>query len=219
MGKWGVIHQEDTGTQALAGKGYVEMTSMDPETSKDLCNIIEANGGRYLEAQMQGSKKQAEEGTLIILAAGDESLFRECQTCFKAMGKTSYYLGSVGSACKMNLCLNMALGISLVGLAESMILAKKCQLSEADFLEIFNLSEGASKYLSHKGELIRKRSFAKVEQALEYMQKDMKLALDISNDVQQNLPVAAATNEAYKTARRSGYNGQDVSIVFLKMKH
>lgn len=50
-------------------------------------------GGRYLEAQVQGSKTQAEEGTLVILAAGDRSLFDDCQSCFEAMGKNSFYLG------------------------------------------------------------------------------------------------------------------------------
>lgn len=54
---------------------------------------ITGKGGRYLEAQMQGSKVEAEEGTLVILAAGDKSLFDECQSCFIAMSKNSFYLG------------------------------------------------------------------------------------------------------------------------------
>lgn len=54
-----------------------------------------ARGGRYLESQIQGSKAQAEEGSLIVLAAGDKSLFDDSQTCFQAMGKSSFYLGTV----------------------------------------------------------------------------------------------------------------------------
>lgn len=50
-------------------------------------------GGRYLEAQVQGSKLQAEDGTLVVLAAGDRSLFDDCQSCFEAMGKNSFFLG------------------------------------------------------------------------------------------------------------------------------
>lgn len=56
---------------------------------------ITGRGGRYLEAQVQGSKTQAEEGTLVILAAGDRSLFDDCQSCFEAMGKNSFYLGNL----------------------------------------------------------------------------------------------------------------------------
>lgn len=58
-----------------------------------LSQAINSRGGRYLEAQVQGSKKQTEEGTLVILAAGDRSLFDDCQSCFQAMGKNSFYLG------------------------------------------------------------------------------------------------------------------------------
>ena len=43
--------------------------------------------GRYLEAQIQGSKSQAKDGTLVILVAGDSSLFDDCQVivCVESM--------------------------------------------------------------------------------------------------------------------------------------
>lgn len=104
------------------GKGYVEMTGIDSETSTDIADAIVSKGGRYLEAQIQGSKAQAEEGTLIILAAGERVLFEECQTCFEAIGKNSFFLGDVGNASRMNLVLQMIAGISLAGLSESMAL-------------------------------------------------------------------------------------------------
>lgn len=64
-----------------------------------LCvQAITGKGGRYLEAQVQGSKTEAEEGTLVILAAGDRSLFDDCQSCFEAMGKNSFYLGNTSAS-------------------------------------------------------------------------------------------------------------------------
>lgn len=93
-------------------KGFVEMTGIDAETSQDIAEVrflnssiirnglrcwnsqaITAKGGRYLEAQIQGSKTQAEQGMLVILAAGDRTLFDDCQSCFQAMGKHSFFLG------------------------------------------------------------------------------------------------------------------------------
>lgn len=100
------------------------MTSIDSETSHDIAEGINTKGGRYLEAQIQGSKSQAEEGTLIILAAGDQSLFEECQTCFEAMGRNSFYLGDVGNASKMNLVLQMLAGVSIAAVAETLSLGR-----------------------------------------------------------------------------------------------
>lgn len=36
----------------IGGKGYVEMTSIDAETSQDIADGITSKGGRYLEAQV-----------------------------------------------------------------------------------------------------------------------------------------------------------------------
>ena len=60
---------------------------------------ITAKGGRYMEAQIQGSKTQAEEWMLVILAAGDRTLFDDCQSCFQAMGKNSFFLGNYKQQC------------------------------------------------------------------------------------------------------------------------
>ncbi|KAK9752773.1 NAD binding domain of 6-phosphogluconate dehydrogenase [Popillia japonica] len=73
-GNCGLMHNRET----LDGKGYVEMTSIDSETSLDICNFITKSGGRYLEAQLQGSKQEAHDANLIVLGAGDEGLFNQC---------------------------------------------------------------------------------------------------------------------------------------------
>ncbi|KAG1714688.1 putative oxidoreductase GLYR1 [Nymphon striatum] len=76
-----------------AGKSYVEMTSIDSETSQDINEAITARGGRYLESPVSGSKCSAEEGTLILMCSGEKSLFEDCSTCFNAMGEHAFYLG------------------------------------------------------------------------------------------------------------------------------
>lgn len=79
----------------------------------------------------------AEEGTLIILAAGERSLFDECQTCFEAMGKNSFFLGDVGNASKMYLVLQMISGVTLAGLAEGMALGEPLFFSEKKSIKFF----------------------------------------------------------------------------------
>lgn len=195
------------------------MASLDPQTSKDICEIIEKRGGRYLEAQIQGSKKEAHAGSLVILAAGDEKLFKECKSCFKAMGNTAFYLGGVGYATKTNLVLQLMKGIALVGLAEGLALADRCGISSTDVIEIFKMSNLNCEYLLGKAEIIGKRDFKNVEQAVEHMQKDMKLALDLSHHLKQPLLMTSTANEVYKHARRLGYDGYDASCVYMRTRH
>lgn len=55
-----------------------------------------------------------------------------------------------------------------------------------------------------------------VRQQLAHMQKDLKYALSMSDQVEQPLPLAAAANEVFKHAKRSGYAEHDSSAVYAK---
>merc|ERR1712003_611276 len=50
------------------GKRFIDMSTVDEETSKEIGAAITAKGGRFLEAPVSGSKGPAKEGKLVILA-------------------------------------------------------------------------------------------------------------------------------------------------------
>ncbi len=52
-----------------------------------------ARGGRFVEAPVSGSKGPAQVGQLVILAAGDRTLYEDAHSCFEAMGKKTFFLG------------------------------------------------------------------------------------------------------------------------------
>lgn len=66
------------------------------------------------QAPVSGSKKPAIDGQLIILAAGDKSLFDDSAAAFGVMGKRSLHLGDVGAGARMKLVVNMIMG-SMMG--------------------------------------------------------------------------------------------------------
>lgn len=202
---------------SLTNKGYVEMTGVDPESSQDIAEAIVRKGGRYLEAQIQGSKNQAEEGTLIILASGDRVLFEDCQSCFEAISRNSFYLGDVGNATKMNLVLQMISGIALAGIAEALALADRAGLQQKDVLEVLELTSMSSEMLLQKGKAIIKGEFP-THHALKYMQKDLKLALGLADGLEQSSPITAASNEVFKHAKRLGYGSHDASAVYVRAR-
>lgn len=200
----------------LNGKGFVEVTSIDPETSKDIRDMIEMKGGRYLEAQIQGSKTEAAEGKLVILTAGNRSLFFDCQSCFEAIGKSAYFLGDVGYATKINLILQLIKGVCLVGLAEGFTMAERCGIGLNDVLMIFRETNLASDYLIGKAEVIIDKDFNDVEQSLQNMQKDMYLGLQLSNKIGQPMELASLANEIFKHCRRFDLSEKDASSIYLR---
>ncbi|CAG7717186.1 unnamed protein product [Allacma fusca] len=198
-------------------KGYIEMTGTDSETSQDIAEAIASKGGRYLEAQIQGSRTESHEGTLIILAAGERSLYEECQSAFQSMGKHSFYLGDVGNASKMNLVLQLISGVSLSGLAEGMALADRAGLQQKDVMEILSLTKLSSPIFQDKGSAIIDGNYP-THQPLQHMQKDLNLALGMGHMLEQPLPLAASANEVFKHARRLGYGDHDVAAVYVRAR-
>lgn len=55
-------------------------------------------------------------------------------------------------------------------------------------------------------------------QPLSHMQKDLRLALGMSESLDQPLPIIATINELFKQAKRSGYSEHDASAIYLKSK-
>jgi len=211
FGNCGVLSEINT------TKGYVEMTGIDADTSQDIAEAISLKGGRYLEAQVQGSKEQANDGTLVILVAGDKSLFDDCQSCFQAMGKFSFHLGEVGNASRMNLVLQLMSGVALAGLAEGMALADRAGLQQKDILEVLGLTGLACPMMVEKGKAILEGAFPPAH-PLQHMQKDLKLSLNMGDQLEQPLPLTATANEVFKHAKRLGYGEHDTSAVYIRAR-
>ncbi|XP_021712402.1 putative oxidoreductase GLYR1 homolog [Aedes aegypti] len=127
-------------------------------------------------------------------------LFEECQTCFEAISRNSFYMGDVGNATKMNLVLQMISGVMLAGIAEGLALADQAGLQQKDVLEVLELTSMSS------------------ELELKHMQKDLKLALNMAEGLEHPLPITAASNEVYKHAKRLGYGSHDSSAVYVRAR-
>ena len=198
-------------------KGYVDFSTVDAATSQDISAALTARGGRYLEAPVSGSKKPAEEGSLIILAAGDRSLFDEALPCLEKLGKKILHLGAVGNGARMKIVVNMIMGGMLAAFCEGLALGEKGELNLADILDILDAGALANPLFRLKGAGILADSYSTAF-PLKHMQKDLRLALDLGDRLAQPLPCTAAVNELFKGARRAGLGEEDFSALFKTLR-
>ncbi|GAW67943.1 3-hydroxyisobutyrate dehydrogenase [Geoanaerobacter pelophilus] len=196
-----------------AGRGYVDMSTVDAATAKDIGAAVTGKGGRFLEAPVSGSKKPAEDGTLIILAAGDRELFDQALPLFEKMGKKSLYLGELGRGAQMKLIVNMVMGGMMTIFCEGLALADKAGLEGSDLLDVIDAGAMANPMFKLKGAQIGQGNFATAF-PLKHMQKDMRLAVALGDQLGQPLFSASAANESFKRARAQGLSDNDFSAVF-----
>lgn len=207
LGKNGVI-------EGIAdGRGYVDMSTVDDVTVRTLHEAVSGAGGRFVEAPVSGTKKPAEDGTLIILAAGDHSLYEEAEPAFATMGKMCLYLGDAGQAARMKLVVNLIMGGMMTSFCEGMALGKKSGLDGEQILEVLAAGALANPMFQGKGAMLLKREFP-ANFPLRHMQKDLRLAISLGDQLGQPLPSAAAANETFKRAMKHGYADHDFAAVF-----
>lgn len=206
-------------TEINDNKGLVEMSSIDPETSNDISEAIIGRGGRYLEAPPIGNgKKAADEGELTIVAAGDKSLYEDCSSCFQAMAKKTLFLGQVGCATKMNLITSMLYGSMIGALTECCAMVEVNDLNNSDFRDILKLSIMNNPLIERTMDKLLEKDQAP-DMPLDHLQKDLRLALDLSEEKKQTCPITATTNEIFKNALKFGTGCTDASCVYQRYRY
>ncbi|MEC5384955.1 NAD(P)-dependent oxidoreductase [Uliginosibacterium sp. H3] len=199
------------------GRGYIDMSTVDDQTARDIGAAITAKGGRFLEAPVSGTKKPAEDGTLIILAGGERSLFDDALPAFEKLGKKNLYLGELGQGARMKLVVNMIMGGMLAAFSEGLALGLKSDLDGAQILDVIEAGAMACPMFKGKGPMLLGENYT-TSFPLKHMQKDLRLAIALSEELGQSLHAASASNELFKRASIAGYGDEDIAAVYRVIK-
>ncbi|XP_021716469.1 glyoxylate/succinic semialdehyde reductase 2, chloroplastic-like [Chenopodium quinoa] len=199
------------------GKGYVDISTVDDGTSKLISERIKATGASFLEAPVSGSKKPAEDGQLIFLTAGDQSLYEKVTPLLDIMGKSKFYLGDIGNGATMKLVVNMIMGSMMASFSEGLLLSEKVGLDPSVLVEVITQGAISAPMYKLKGPSMIQSQYPTAF-PLKHQQKDLRLALGLAESVSQPIPIAAATNELYKIAKSRGLSEQDFSAVIEALK-
>lgn len=196
-----------------SGKGFVDMSTVDAETSLESARLVHGKGALFLEAPVAGSRKPAEDATLTIMTAGDRELYDSSLPILGVMGKKILFLGDTGKAARMKLTNNLVMCGALTALCEGLSLAENCGIDPAQLLEVLDSGAVANAMFRLKGPQISANKEFPVAFPLKHMQKDLRLALRLAEEVGQPLFATAIINELYKSAVAKGCGDEDFAAV------
>jgi 3-hydroxyisobutyrate dehydrogenase-like beta-hydroxyacid dehydrogenase len=173
------------------GSTIIEMSTVSPETSRELYRLGSALGVSVLDVPVSGSTPAAEQGLLTLLVGGDEESFNSAKTIFTAIGRQHFYLGPSGSGATMKLVVNTLLGVGMQAIAEAVALGEKAGLDRRRLLDV--LSKTAVVAPAHLGKLTKALEHDyRPEFAVGLMNKDFRLILETALAVRAPMPAAAA---------------------------
>ena len=177
--------------RARTGSIVLEMSTISPETSRELHSRGAERGVEVMDVAISGSTPAAEAGSLTLLVGGNEEVFRAAEPIFQAVAKQFYLLGGPGSGTTMKLVVNTLLGVGMQAIAEAVVLGEKAGLDRQRLLEV--LSKTAVIAPAHVGKLARVATNDYSPQfPLRLMNKDFQLILKEAAQEHVPMPVTEA---------------------------
>jgi 3-hydroxyisobutyrate dehydrogenase len=162
------------GTKAT-GRIIINMSSVSPGISKEMASLCSQAGNNYLDAPVSGSVKQAEEGQLVIMVGGTETILEKAKAIFEHLGKLTMLVGSTGAGNTAKLAINILLAFHAQGLAEAVIFAQQNEIKTEDLITLINNSALGNPFSKIKGDAILQNNY-KAAFALKHIAKDLRLA-------------------------------------------
>jgi len=190
----------------------IDMTTVGPETSIELEQVLKEKQIGFLEAPVIRGPKGALEGTLMLLIGGERNLFEKCQDIFSVIGSDIYYLGLIGMGSKAKLINNFISHVNLVVACEALSLGKKGGLQTDVLLEILLKGSASSYVLKDRGPGIAKGTFD-LKATVSIAHKDLDLVLKMAQGEQALTLFPSVAKQMHQVALNAGLEKKDASTV------
>src|SRR5258707_1286293 len=201
---------------ARPGTVVLEMSTISPESSRELHSLGAEGSVEVLDVAISGSTPAAEKGILTLLVGGDEELFHAAAPIFQPIAKQCFLLGGPGSGLAMKLVVNTLLGVGMQAIAEAVVLGEKAGLERPRLLEV--LAQTAVIAPAHVGKLAKVALNDYSPQfPLSLMNKDFQLILEAAAQERISMPT---TEAAFYVNSDELVNGdeEDFSAVLRRME-
>jgi 3-hydroxyisobutyrate dehydrogenase len=214
LGSRGVL--EGIGT----GRLCVDMSTVDPGTSRRVAAQLGERGARFLDAPVSGGVGGAEDGTLAIMVGGAARDLEEARPVLAAMGTHIVHVGAVGAGEVAKLCNNLIAGVATVAVSEAFRIAEGFGVDARLLTEVIANSSGRTWIMEHSHPVpgIVARAASSRDYApgftVDLMCKDLGLAVNAARELRIPAAVASAAQQVLRMASSHGYGRKDVSSVY-----
>ncbi len=155
------------------GTVVIDCSTSLPSSTERVARAVQQAGGRFLDAPMTRTPKEAAEGRLNLLVGGDAGLFAEVRPLLSAFAENITHVGPVGSGHRMKLLHNyVSLGCVAL-LAEAAACALQARIAPEIFIEVLAKGGGGGKALERVGPYLLARDSSALRFAMANARKDL----------------------------------------------
>ncbi|SDK93368.1 3-hydroxyisobutyrate dehydrogenase [Nonomuraea maritima] len=199
-----------------AGQVWAQMSTVGVAAAGRLAALAAEHGLTYVDAPVQGTKQPAEQGTLVILAAGPESARLVLSPVFAALGQRTLWLDDDGASIagtRLKMA-TVSYSISLTAVvAEALALAQGLGLDAALVREVVTGGPMDNPYFQLKSKAILEGDYTP-SFTVTNAEKDTRLIVEAGESAGVKLDMVAAAGARFRRAQAQGHGDADMSATY-----
>ena len=191
--------------------------AMFVDHTRELSDVAKKLGCTSLDAPVSGGQAGAENGVLTVMVGGDQKSFKRAEPLIRNYAKMIKLLGPAGFGQLTKMVNQICIAGLVQGLAEGIHFAKAVGLDVEAVIETISKGAAQSWQMENRYKTMNENFFDHGF-AVDWMRKDLAIALEEARANQAHLPVAALVDQFYSEVQALGGNRWDTSSLIARLE-
>ncbi len=200
-----------------SGAVLIDHTTASAELARELNQACADRGAKFLDAPVSGGQAGAERGQLTIMVGGDADVFERAQGLLSTYAKAVRLMGPCGCGQLTKMVNQICIAGVLQGLAEGMHFAERAELDVAAVMDVISKGAAQSWQMENRAATMARGEFD-FGFAVNWMRKDLGMALDAARRRGATLPLTALVDQFYADVQIAGGGRWDTSSLVERLR-
>ena len=199
------------------GAIVLDHTTASAKLAREASEKAQGLGRFFIDAPVSGGQAGAENGTLSVMAGGDEAAFERVVPFMGAYAKAIRRIGPSGAGQLTKMVNQICIAGVLQGLSEGLAFAQKAELDVDAVLQAISKGAAQSWQMENRWGTMSEGKF-EFGFAVDWMRKDLGLALDEARANGASLGVTALIDQYYAEVQAMGGRRWDTSSLVARLR-
>ena len=209
----------DNGAFKTIKKGaiYIDNTTASATIAREIYEHAKKNSFGALDAPVSGGQAGAENGALTVMIGGDQADFDKAKDKIDCYSKKMKLLGKAGNGQLAKMVNQICIGGLVQALSEGINFGLKAGLNMEDVIEVISKGAAQSWQMENRYKTMIDDKF-EFGFAVDWMRKDLKIALDEAKKNNSLLPITEIVDQYYGDVQKLGGNRWDTSSLIRRLR-
>ncbi len=199
------------------GAVYIDNTTASATIAREIYEFAKKNGFGALDAPVSGGQAGAENGALTVMIGGDQADFDKAKDKIDCYSKKMKLLGKAGCGQLAKMVNQICIAGLVQGLSEGINFGMKAGLNMEDVIEVISKGAAQSWQMENRYKTMIDDKFD-FGFAVDWMRKDLKIAMDEAKNNGSLLPVTELVDKFYGEVQGLGGNRWDTSSLIKRFR-